>query len=58
MILSDEGRLWASRGVPFTAAQSDAGAERTVDADTLEELRVEVDRQEAAASRATERGGS
>ncbi|MEV7014137.1 hypothetical protein [Streptosporangium sp. NPDC051022] len=58
MILSDEGRLWASRGVPFTQAQFDAGAERTVDADSLEELRAEVDRQEAAASRAAGQAAS
>ncbi|WP_271218105.1 hypothetical protein [Streptosporangium carneum] len=42
--------MWASRVVPFTESQFDAGAERTVDADTLEELRAEVDRQEAVAA--------
>ncbi|MFF5248267.1 hypothetical protein ACFY3V_28605 [Streptosporangium sp. NPDC000095] len=49
VILSDKGRLWASRVVPFTDAEFDAGAARTVDADTLDELREEVERQEGAA---------
>jgi len=49
VILSDKGRLWASRVVPFSDAEFDAGAARTVDADTLEELREEVERQEGVA---------
>ncbi|GAA3122535.1 hypothetical protein [Streptosporangium carneum] len=52
VILSDRGRLWASRVVPFTDSQFDLGAERTVDADTLDDLRAEVDRQETTADRA------
>ncbi|MEU3166234.1 hypothetical protein [Streptosporangium sp. NPDC006930] len=51
VILSDKGRLWASRVVPFTDAEFDAGAARTVDADTLDGLREEVERQESAARR-------
>ena len=49
VIRSDRGRLWASRSVPFTDAETGLGATRTVDADTLEALRAEVMRQEAAA---------
>ncbi|MEU4830207.1 hypothetical protein [Streptosporangium sp. NPDC023615] len=49
VILSDKGRLWASRVVPFTDAEFDAGAARTVDADTLDALRAEVERQEETA---------
>ncbi|MEV7005717.1 hypothetical protein [Streptosporangium sp. NPDC051022] len=52
VILSDKGRLWASRVVPFTDAQLGTGAGRTVDADTLDELRAEVARQEEAAEQA------
>ncbi|MER5648174.1 hypothetical protein [Streptosporangium sp. NPDC002524] len=51
VILSDRGRLWASRVVPFSDAEFDAGAARTVDADTLDELRGEVERQESTARR-------
>ncbi len=55
VILSDRGRLWASRVLPFTDAESDAGADRTVDADTLDDLRAEVDRHEAIAREAAGR---
>ncbi|GHH70717.1 hypothetical protein GCM10017673_23030 [Streptosporangium violaceochromogenes] len=50
VILSDAGRLWASRQVPFPR-ETDRCAPpyRTVDADTLDELRAEVERQEQAA---------
>ncbi|GAA3409150.1 hypothetical protein [Streptosporangium vulgare] len=49
LILSDAGRLWASRKEPFSAVAFEAGAERTVDADTL---RAETERQEAIAREA------
>ncbi|MGC5015091.1 hypothetical protein ACLQ2R_30380 [Streptosporangium sp. DT93] len=52
LILSDAGRLWASREVPFSLVAFDAGADRTVDADTLDALRVETERQEAIAEEA------
>ncbi|MEU8205195.1 hypothetical protein [Streptosporangium sp. NPDC049046] len=55
VILSDKGRLWASRVLPFTDAETDVGADRTVDADTLDELRAEVDRHEAIAREAAGR---
>ncbi|MFF5245492.1 hypothetical protein ACFY3V_14535 [Streptosporangium sp. NPDC000095] len=54
LILSDAGRLWASREKPFSPAATDAGAERTVDADDLEALRAETDRQETFAREADE----
>ncbi|MER6824873.1 hypothetical protein ABT352_02640 [Streptosporangium sp. NPDC000563] len=49
LILSDAGRLWASRERPFSEVATHAGAERTVDADDLEALRTETDRQETFA---------
>ncbi|MEU4835666.1 hypothetical protein [Streptosporangium sp. NPDC023615] len=52
LILSDAGRLWASREVPFSPVAFDAGADRTVDADTLDALRAEAERQEAIAEEA------
>ncbi|MEV4752258.1 hypothetical protein AB0K21_38380 [Streptosporangium sp. NPDC049248] len=52
LILSDAGRLWASREQPFCALAFHAGAERTVDADSLEALQAETDRQEAIAKEA------
>ncbi|WP_433367442.1 hypothetical protein [Streptosporangium sp. CA-115845] len=52
LILSDAGRLWASREEPFSLAAFHAGAERTIDADTLDTLRAETDRQEAIAKEA------
>jgi len=54
LILSDAGRLWASREQPFSAAAFRAGAERTVDGDSLEALRAETDRQETFAREADE----
>ncbi|MFI6457866.1 hypothetical protein ACIBF6_40700 [Streptosporangium amethystogenes] len=54
LILSDAGRLWASREKPFSKAALYAGAERTVDADSLEALRAETDRQESFAREAEE----
>ncbi|MEV7005580.1 hypothetical protein [Streptosporangium sp. NPDC051022] len=51
VILSDAGRLWASRAVPFTDAEMGVGATRTVDADSFDDLLAEVERQEAAAGR-------
>ncbi|MFI6458306.1 hypothetical protein ACIBF6_43015 [Streptosporangium amethystogenes] len=55
LILSDAGRLWASREEPFCALAFHAGAERTVDADSLEALRAETDRQETIAQQARQR---
>ncbi|MEV4377891.1 hypothetical protein [Streptosporangium sp. NPDC049644] len=52
LILSDAGRLWASREEPFSLAAFHAGAEGTVDADSLEALQAETDRQEAIAEEA------
>ncbi|MEU8206049.1 hypothetical protein [Streptosporangium sp. NPDC049046] len=52
LILSDAGRLWASREEPFPSIAFHAGAERTVDADNLEALRAETDRQETIAREA------
>jgi hypothetical protein len=49
IIVSDEGRLWASRVEPFTPDQVDAGAFRTVDADDPDTLRERVATQEAIA---------
>ncbi|MFI6452427.1 hypothetical protein ACIBF6_12790 [Streptosporangium amethystogenes] len=57
LILSDAGRLWASREQPFSPAAFHAGAERTVDADSLDALRIETDRQEAIAREAQEQAG-
>ncbi|GAA0840279.1 hypothetical protein ACFQVD_34675 [Streptosporangium amethystogenes subsp. fukuiense] len=54
LILSDAGRLWASRERPFSKVATHAGAERTVDADGLEALRAEADRQEDLAREAEE----
>ncbi|MGC5009647.1 hypothetical protein ACLQ2R_02660 [Streptosporangium sp. DT93] len=55
LILSDAGRLWASREEPFSEAACDAGADRTVDGDSLEELRAATDRQETFAREIQER---
>ncbi|MFI6458160.1 hypothetical protein ACIBF6_42260 [Streptosporangium amethystogenes] len=52
MILSDAGRLWASRERPFSQVATHAGAEQTVDGDSLEALRAETDRQETFAREA------
>ncbi|WP_440105511.1 hypothetical protein [Streptosporangium sp. H16] len=54
LILSDAGRLWASREEPFSPVAFEAGAERTVDADTFDALRAETDRQETVAREAQE----
>lgn len=54
LILSDAGRLWASRERPFSKVATHAGAERTVDGDSLEALRAETDRQETFAREAEE----
>ncbi|MEV4379953.1 hypothetical protein [Streptosporangium sp. NPDC049644] len=54
LILSDAGRLWASRERPFSPVATHAGAERTVDADSLGALRAETDRQETFAREAEE----
>jgi len=54
LILSDAGRLWASRKEPFSEVAAHAGAERTVDGDSLEALRAETDRQETFAREAEE----
>lgn len=49
VIRSDAGRLWASRVQPFPGeGEWDGPPFRTVDADTFEQLRAEVARQEEA----------
>ncbi|MGW4424850.1 hypothetical protein [Streptosporangium sp. NPDC004631] len=50
VFLSDRGRFWASRREPFSTQAAYAGAERTVDADTFEQLRAETARQEETAA--------
>ncbi|MEO3853702.1 hypothetical protein [Acrocarpospora sp. B8E8] len=50
---SDRGRHWASRSIPFTKEQADAGAHRTVDADTAEELQAVISQQELIAETAS-----
>ncbi|GAA3130651.1 hypothetical protein [Streptosporangium carneum] len=55
VIVSDAGRYWASRREPFPDDATQGAALnvppfRTVDADTLDELRAEVERQETAAA--------
>ena len=50
VFLSDRGRFWASRREPFSPEAFDAGAERTVDADTFDELRAETACQEETAT--------
>ncbi|MEV7005475.1 hypothetical protein [Streptosporangium sp. NPDC051022] len=54
VIRSDAGRYWASRERPFPndTAWGDPPF-RTVDADTFDDLRAEVDRQETAAGEET-----
>ncbi|GHH66202.1 hypothetical protein GCM10017673_11570 [Streptosporangium violaceochromogenes] len=50
IIVSDTGRLWASRVQPFPReTEWHAPPYRTVDADTLTQLQAEVERQEQAA---------
>ncbi|MEU0517009.1 hypothetical protein [Streptosporangium sp. NPDC006007] len=50
VFLSDRGRFWASRREPFSPEAFHAGAERTMDADTFDELRAETARQEETAA--------
>lgn len=50
VIVSDTGRFWASRQMPFPReTEGYAPPYRTVDGDTLDALRAEVERQEQAA---------
>ncbi|MFF5209260.1 hypothetical protein [Streptosporangium sp. NPDC000396] len=61
VIRSDAGRYWASREEPFPGSSvKDTGLKqppyRTVDADTLDELRAEVERQESVARETAETG--
>ena len=49
---SDAGRFWATRERPFTGPEMKTGAERTVDADTPDELTEKVAAQEALAEEA------
>ncbi|GHE27614.1 hypothetical protein GCM10017673_32280 [Streptosporangium violaceochromogenes] len=52
VIRSDAGRFWASRVEPFPGeTEWYAPPYRTVDGDTFEQLRAEVERQEEAAGR-------
>ncbi|GHE37589.1 hypothetical protein GCM10017673_45050 [Streptosporangium violaceochromogenes] len=53
VIRSDAGRFWASRVEPFPGeTEWYAPPYRTVDGDTFEQLRAEVERQEEAARKA------
>ncbi|MFC3979808.1 hypothetical protein [Streptosporangium jomthongense] len=49
LIISDAGRFWAIRNRAFPRTALRAGAEPTVDADTFEEVREAVARQEEIA---------
>lgn len=49
---SDRGRHWASRSKPFTKEQVHAGASRTIDADTADQLQARINVQEAIAEEA------
>ncbi|MEV8630771.1 hypothetical protein AB0395_03865 [Streptosporangium sp. NPDC051023] len=51
LIVSDKGRFWAIRREPFPRGALRAGAEPTVDADTFDQVRAEVARQEEIAER-------
>ncbi|WP_204009557.1 hypothetical protein [Sphaerimonospora thailandensis] len=53
VIVSDAGRLWASREKPFSPAAEKAGASRTVDADDEAELAAAVAVQERLAEEAS-----
>ncbi|MEV8636594.1 hypothetical protein AB0395_33620 [Streptosporangium sp. NPDC051023] len=56
IIRSDAGRYWASRERPFPADTLWGDPPfRTVDADTFDDLRAEVDRQEEVAARIASR---
>ncbi|MFI6801562.1 hypothetical protein [Streptosporangium canum] len=46
LILSDMGRFWAVREKAFPQGALRAGAEPTVDADTFDGVKAEVDQQE------------
>lgn len=49
LIISDRGRFWAIRREAFPRGALHAGAEPTVDADTFDDLKAEVTRQEEIA---------
>ncbi len=51
LILSDRGRFWAIRREPFPRGALRAGAEPAVDADTFDDVKAEVARQEEIAKR-------
>lgn len=51
LILSDKGRFWAIRREAFPRGALRAGAEPAVDADTFDDLKAEVARQEEIAER-------
>ncbi|MEV7008784.1 hypothetical protein [Streptosporangium sp. NPDC051022] len=52
LIISDKGRFWAIRRQSFPRGALRAGAEPAVDADTFEEVRAAVERQEEIARHA------
>ncbi|MEV7907585.1 hypothetical protein [Streptomyces anulatus] len=56
LIISDKGRFWAIRRRSFPRGALRAGAEPTVDADTFEEVRAVVERQEEIARQAAVQG--
>ncbi|MFD0884636.1 hypothetical protein ACFQ08_08725 [Streptosporangium algeriense] len=49
LILSDQSRFWAFRRKPFSNEARQAGAEPDVDADTFDEIKAIVERQEEIA---------
>ncbi|MEV7006497.1 hypothetical protein [Streptosporangium sp. NPDC051022] len=51
LIISDRGRFWALRQKPFPIAAIRAGADSAVDADTFDEVRAMIARQEEIAER-------
>ncbi|MFI7537474.1 hypothetical protein [Streptosporangium sp. NPDC049376] len=58
LIISDAGRFWAIRNRAFPRTALRAGAEPTVDADTFEEVREAVAKQEEKARDAGEGAAS
>ena len=52
LLISNAGRFWAFRQAPFPRSALEAGAEPAVDADTLDKVRAEIDRQEEKARKA------
>ncbi|MEV8636159.1 hypothetical protein AB0395_31345 [Streptosporangium sp. NPDC051023] len=58
LIISDKGRFWAIRRQPFPRDALRSGAEPTVDADTFDEVKAAVERQEEIARQAAVQGAA